>query len=43
MTRYITFPVETGSRVTQISLSPTALHRGLVLTMLPDVVTFRGP
>jgi hypothetical protein len=43
ITRYITFPIERGSQITEFSVAPNVLYHGAVLEMVPDVVDFRGP
>jgi hypothetical protein len=43
VTRYITFPVATGSTITSIALSAQRVRSGGVETMVPDGVRFRGP
>jgi hypothetical protein len=42
ITRYITFPVERGSQITEYSVAPNVLYHGAVLEMVPDVVDFQG-
>jgi hypothetical protein len=43
VTRYLTFPVERGRRITQISVSAETVAGGATRTTEPDAVTYRGP